>query len=204
MIRTLSASLAAVALLPACVAVSRDDTDRDAFFTGARVRKELEGEPDHEGTHVELGWRQVDGNTDGLDYQIGAGEIGFGMDGQVGEEAWVGLVGGLSWLHTMLDAETEDLDGEYSYGPYIAVQGGWMATTWLEAFARGDAAVYFPDFSTALGFEVGARFHVIAHTIVFMGWRYARYDLLDLDSSTSFDKLELDASGLVLGLELAF
>lgn len=198
------ATVVVAAMLGACTSADVDESDRDALFLDARFRKELEGEPDHEGNHVESGWRQTSGEKGGVDYRISTLAVGLGADSRIGESCWAGVVGSFAWQQSDVDAPAEDLDREDAYGPNVAVQGGWMATRWLEAFARADFGLYFPDFSTALGFEAGARFHVVEHAALFVGWRYTVYDLQDLDSFTSVDHVELDASGLALGLELAF
>ncbi len=202
--RSVWVGLVAVALLPSCGSVNRDEIDRDAFFVDARVRQTIDGEVDHEGTYAELGWNSVHGETNGLDYSIGRASLGFGLDGKLGEKGWIGIVGGFALLIPDFDSTTEAIESENTGGPWIAIQGGWMLTPWLEACARTDLGLYFPDVNTMFGVEAGARFHVADHTAFFVGWRYAAYEINDLDTFLSFDELELDASGLIVGLELSF
>ncbi len=202
--RPLCATVTFAVLGASCATDNRDASDRQAFFVDARVRKDLEGEVDHDGTFLELGWNLAEGDADGVDYSIHTVALGFGLDGRIGEDGWAGVASGIAWQHSDFDAATPVLDGEDGIGPYIAVQGGWVATPWLEAFARGDLALYFPDFSSLFGFEAGARFHVIEHAPIFVGWRYARYYLADLDAFFAVDSIELDTSGLVVGLEYSF
>lgn len=202
--RPAHAALVLIALLASCASADVDGDDRDALFLDARVRKVFEGEPDHDGTYVEAGWREASGDTAGVDYRISTVSVAFGTDSPVGTSGWAGFASGLAWQRSDFDSELQDLDRDDAYGPVVIVQGGWLATTWLEPCARADLGLYFPDFSTALGVEVGARFHVVEHAALFAGWRYTYFHLSDFDDFTSVDDAELDASGLALGLELAF
>jgi hypothetical protein len=194
----------ALAILAAGCSTKNDEIDRDAFFVDARIRQALDGTPgDHDGTFAEIAWTSVEGDTDGLEYEIGNAALGVGVDGQVGEDVWAGVVGGAAWQMTHYDSNP-DLESEDMIGPWIAFQGGWMATSWLEAYARADFSLYFPEFSTTIGFQAGARFHVIDHAALFAGWRTVRYDINDIDDFVEFDTLELDCSGFVAGIELSF
>jgi len=202
--RWVRAGLLSLALLPSCGSVNRDENDHDAFFVDARVRRALDGKADHEGTHVELGWNSAHGDTNGLDYTIGVVTVGFGVDGAAGKDGWVGIVGGLGWQMTDFETTTDDLNADDAIGPWVAFQGGWMIAPWVELFARTDLGMYFEDLNTTFGFETGARFHVADYTAFFVGWRYAAYEFNDFDGFPAFDELELDASGLVVGIDLSF
>lgn len=186
-----------------CGSVQREGDDRTAFSADVRVRKELKGEPDHQGPHLEAGWSLADGDADGIDFAIHDATVGFGYDWNIGTEGWAGFVGGLAWQHLDLDVEGTDFDGEDSFGPYVALQGGWRVTTWLEPFARADAGFYLPDIGSTIGIELGARIHVVEPAAMFVGWRYAHYEINDFDS-LDVDEVDLDVSGLIVGLEFAF
>lgn len=196
-------ALVTVVSLASCASTHRDGTDREAFFADVRVRKEFEGEPDHEDAHFEAGWSLTDGDDDDLDFAIHDMTVGIGSDRRIGEDGWAGFVGGLAWQHLELDVEGTDFDGADSVGPYLALQGGWRVMTWLEPFARADVDLYLPDFGSTLGFEVGARIHVDPAAL-FLGWRYAHYELNDVNEYAGVDEVELDVSGFVAGLEFAF
>jgi hypothetical protein len=202
--RRVPVALLLVALVAACGSVNRDEVDRDAFFVDARVRQSMDGTADHEGTFVELGYNSVDGDTQGLDYAVGTTSFGFGVDGPIDTQGWGGVVGGVGWQTTDFESDTEVLDAEDAIGPWIAIQGGWMATPWLEAYARTEVGLYFKDMNTMFGVQVGARFHVVDNAAFFAGWRYAAYQFNDLDDLSSVDEIELDASGLAVGVELSF
>jgi hypothetical protein len=202
--RWIGSSAAVTALLSARSSVYRDESDRETLFLDARVRKELRGADIHQGAHLEAGWQSALGDTNGLDYSIGTLQVGVGFDARIEEHGWAGVVTGVAWQYTHFDAPVEDLENEDDIGPYVAVQGDWSVMPWLEPFVRGDFAVYFPDFDTRIGIEAGLRYHFIEHTAVFAGWRYTHYAIQDLDPFLDFDQLELDASGLAVGLELAF
>jgi hypothetical protein len=202
--RRVQVALLPIALLPSCGSINRDEVDRDAFFVDARVRQSLDGTADHEGTFVELAYSSVGGDTNGVDYDIGTTSLGFGVDGPLGTEGWAGVVGGVGWQMTEFDSEVDDLDAEDAIGPWIAIQGGWMLNSWLEAYARTDLGLYFKDMNTMYGIEVGARFHVLDYAAFFAGWKYSAYQFNDLDDLSAVDEIELDASGLAVGVELSF
>ncbi|MBL8857269.1 MAG: hypothetical protein JNL28_02020 [Planctomycetes bacterium] len=191
-------------LLAACVSVDLDESDRDAHFYELRVRKQLGGGAVHEGAHLELGARSVAGSTDVLDYSLQTAAFGIGVDGALGERGWAGVTGGLLWQRSSFELPTEDLGSQHAAGPYLALQGGWMATPWLEPFARAEAAFLFREFISVYSLELGLRLHLIDHAALFCGWRRAHYLINDFDEPLGIEQVELDLRGLVFGLELAF
>jgi len=198
------AALTGVCLLSGCVAIDIDETDHNALFVEARVRKQLDGSEEHSGPHVELGWTSVQGETDALEYSIGAASLGAGLEMPVGEQGWVGSAAGIRWQVNDLDPSTVELEADDGVGPYIAFQGGWRATSWLEPYARAEAALYFNEYASTAGCEAGAHVYVIESTALFVGWRFAQYNIDDVDSDLGISKVELDASGLVVGLAFSF
>jgi len=202
--RPFGVALAGACLLSGCVNIDIDETDHSALFLDARVRKGLDGSEDHSGPHVELGWTSAQGETDALEYSIGAAFLGMGLEAPLGDQGWVGPVAGIRWQVNDLDPALVELDADDGVGPYIALEGGWHATSWLEPYARAEVALYLNEYSSTGGFEAGARLHFIEHTALFAGWRFAQYNIDDVDSAVGISKVELDASGLVLGLDLSF
>lgn len=202
--RSLGAASACACLLSSCISVDVDEVDRGAFFYGARVRHEFDGVADHDGGLAELGWSSVESDEDELETSIGTATLGAGIDSRFNETSWGGLAGGVAWQRGHFEATPDDVDGDDDFGPYVAIQGGWNATEWLEVYARTEAALFLEETSSMFSFEAGPRLHLVDHVALFVGWRYTRYDLRDLDGATSIETVELDASGLVLGLELAF
>jgi hypothetical protein len=201
----LRALLLVSALVPmGCASANIDTTDRQAFFFEARARKNLEG-PDTLGhTHLEGAWTRATGSTSQLDYTIHTVNVGFGVEGTLGNEGWSGVAAGASLQRTEFESNSVSIEGDTSIGPYVALEGGWHATPIVEPLARMELAFYLPDFSSILGIEIGARFHVVEHGALFAGWKYTRYNFRDLTSVTSIEEIDLDASGLVLGLSLDF
>jgi hypothetical protein len=202
--RRVQIGLLSIVLLPSCGSINRDEVDRDAFFATLRVRQALDGTAEHEGTYVEAGWDSVNGDTNGLDYSVGTASLGFGIDGPIDTEGWAGIVGGVGWQMTDFESVSEEFDPDDAIGPWIAIQGGWMATSWLEAYARTDLGLYFKDMNTMFGIQIGARFHFVEPAAFFVGWRYTAYQFNDLGDLSGVDEIELDASGLAVGLELSF
>jgi len=202
--RRVQVGLLLIVLLPSCGSINRDEVDRDAFFAGARVRQSMDGTADHDGTFVEAAWDSVNGDTNGLDYSVGQASFGFGIDGPIDTEGWAGVVTGVGWQMPDFESVSEDFDPDDAIGPWVAIQGGWMATSWLEAYARTDVGLYFKDMNTMFSIQIGARFHFVEPAAFFVGWRYAAYQFNDLEDLLSVDEIELDASGLALGLELSF
>lgn len=202
--RSLAVALACVVLLPACITSDADEVDRSANFYGARVRKELDSDVPHRGKFVELSWTALESDEAELDTSLHTVTLGLGVDGALGERGFGGAAAGLAWQASDFDSPTDDLDTEDDYGPYVAIHGGWSANEWLELFARADVALFLDEFSTMFSFEAGPRLHFLDHTALFLGWRYARHDVRDLDGALSLESIEIDASGLVLGLELSF
>ncbi len=47
------------------------------------------------------------------------------------------------------------------------------------------------------------RLHIVDPAAFFVGWRYAHYELNDFDA-VDVDDVDLDVSGFIVGLELAF
>lgn len=189
--------------LAACASVDVDESDRSAFFADLRVRKELDASAAHDGLFLEFGGELAHGDADGLDYSITTVGVGGAFDAPLGEDAWAGAFAGVGWLHTELDSGA-GLDDEDAIGPYAGGQAGWFVAPSVELYARAELGVYLPDFSNVLGVQGGVRVHVVERVSAFLGWRGSRYNLQDLDSFTSVDLLQLDASGPVLGLEVTF
>ena len=197
-------ALTAVCLGTGCKSVDIEESDRDAFFVEGRVRKTLDGSDDHSGPHVELGWSSVHGETDELDYSIGIATLGVGMGMPVGEKTWFGGAAGIAWQTSDLEPAGVELDADDMVGPYFALEGGWQATSWLEPYARADGTVYFDEYAATVGFEAGARLHVIRHAALFLGWRWAEYRIDDVDDIIGISEFELDASGVIVGLDVHF
>ncbi|MCK6447614.1 MAG: hypothetical protein L6Q99_14575 [Planctomycetes bacterium] len=192
-------------LLGACGTISKDETDHDALFVGARVRKPLDDGATHDGLHLEASWRADDGETDELDYTIQTVSFGVGMDREVGEQGWIGGVGGLAWRTAQLDVTPDEYESMSDFGSYAALQGGWRATSWLEPYARAQGALFLRELGHELSIEAGARIHAIEHASLFVGWRYADLRFADFDDAAlGFDTLDLYTSGLVVVLEFWF
>jgi hypothetical protein len=197
-------ALTSVCLGSGCMSVEIDETDRDAIFLEGRVRKTLDGTDDPSGPQVELGWNSVQGETEALDYSIRIATLGAGTGILVGEQGWFGLAAGIAWQMNDLDPSAVELEADDDLGPYFALEGGWRATSWLEPCARADATVYLNEYASTTGFEAGVRLHVIEHTALFLGWRWAQYKIDDVDSLLGISEFELDASGLIVGLDVHF
>ena len=198
------AALAAAASFSACSTADIDETDHGAFFVDARVRKAMGGEANHEGPFVvEAGWSMLDGSTGPLDYRIQTVSFGGGVELPAAEDLWIGLGAGLMGRFNDFDTTTGTLDEEDGYGVYLMVEGGWHATTWLEPYARLYTDGTLNELSTLQQFEAGARFHFIDHAALFVGWRYAAYVIDDIDSAFNVSSVELDASGVIVGLHVA-
>lgn len=194
-----------VTWLGACSTIDLEQTDHDAQFLGVRVRKQLTGEPGRDGSHLEAGYARADGETERLDYEFETLSLGYGVEKGLGERAWLGLFGGLAWHGTDFEAQPDRLESESEFGPYFGVEGGYRATAWLEPYGRVTGAVYFPALGQESSIDAGVRVHAIEHANLFVGWRFTHYELDDFDSGAiGFDSLELDASGLIVVLELVF
>lgn len=191
-------------LLSACVTADLDETDHSARFYDVRVRKELSGEADHTGAHLELGGSTSEGTTNDLDYSIQSAQLGIGLDGVIAERGWAGVAIGVQWQRTGFALPAQDLGEQTNVGPYLAVQGGWRVTPWLEPYARAEAAFLFRDFISQAGIEAGLRFHLIDHAALYLAWRRVHYNVNDFDRLLSIEQIELDLSGWVFGIELAF
>lgn len=189
--------------LAACASVDRDESDRSAFFGDVRVRKALDAKAEHDGSFLEVGGELADGDAGGIDYSITTVEIGAAFDVPVAESGWAGAFGGIGWLHTELDSAS-GFDDEDAIGPYGGGQAGWFLSPAIVLYARAQIGLYLKDFSNVVGVQGGVRVHAFERASLFLGWRGSRYNLQDLDTLTSIDLLQLDASGPVLGLELSF
>jgi len=191
-------------LVTACASSHRDDTDHDARSFDARVRMELDGTDDHQGSHVEAGWRFVDGDVNGLEYRIDTATLGMGLDATIAEHGWFGVVAGLSWQRTRFETAAEGPESDAGLGPYVALEGGWELTPQVEPYARADAAAYLPDASTTLGLEAGVRVRIATSVAAYVGWRHVWFDVNDLDHWIGVDQYELEVDGLVARLEFGF
>lgn len=197
-------ALAGACLLSACASVDIDESDHSAFFVDARVRKELGASGDKPGPHLELGWTSTSGETGPLEYSISTANLGGGMDFLVGGKGWIGFGGGVAWQLNDLTTSPEDIEDHNSIGPYVAFEGGWHATPWLEPYVRLDGMLFFDQWAQTTMYEGGLRFHPVEHAAIFVGWRHADYDFDDIDGNLNISSVELDASGLVVGLALSF
>jgi hypothetical protein len=197
------AALASACAFSACTTADIDETDHGSFFVDARVRKDLDGTLDHAGPFAEAGWTLLDGSTGPLEYTIQTVNLGAGVEFLAAEQLWVGFGGGFMGRFNELDTTAGTLDEENGYGVFIALEAGWHATPWLEPYARLYTDGALNEFSTLEQFEAGARFHFIEHTALFVGWRYAAYTYDDIDSALNISEVELDASGVVVGLSVS-
>ncbi|MBK7876082.1 MAG: hypothetical protein IPJ77_10060 [Planctomycetes bacterium] len=197
-------ALASTLLLAACQSVDLDVSDHGTTFFSARARKELGTGVDAPRTFVELSADSVEGTASVLDYRIRAIELGGGIETDFGERFWGGLSGGLAFHHAELDTTPSDFDDETGFGGYAAVEGGFRAASWLLLYARADSTLYFGRLTTRDRIEVGARIPLAGPAALYAGWRQAQYAFDDSDSGLVFDSIDLEASGLVLGLLLDF
>jgi hypothetical protein len=198
--RTSAPALAALALGAACQGVDLQESDEDALFLDARVRKDF-GDETRLRPHAELDWSSVRGDSGTLDYAIDAAMLGAGVDFALGGQAWLGVAAGLEWQ--LLDFETSagELHDDDDQGLYAALEGRWLPTAWLEPYALLDSA-FFSD-ATRSRIEAGMRLHVIEHAALFAGWRSVEYDIDEVTSGLVFNSIELELSGLVVGLQLS-
>jgi hypothetical protein len=196
-------ALASACVVSACTTADIDETDHGSFFVDARVRKALDGTPGHEGPFAEAAWTMLDGSTGPLEYTISTVNLGAGVELPAAENVWIGFGGGFVGRFNDLDTTTGTLDEENGYGVFVAVEAGWHATPWLEPYARLYTDGTLDEFSTLEQFEAGARFHFVEHAALFVGWRYAAYVIDDIDSALNISEVELDASGVVVGLSVS-
>lgn len=196
-------ALALSALAASCNTVL-DGTDREAFSLAARVRKRIEGPMPEKETFVEGAWIHTKGDTREFDFDFDTVNAGLAFEDAVGDRGRVAVGAGLSVLANRIDSDLGTFDDDFSVGPYLSIEGGWRATDVVEPYGRADVALYLLEFSTALTIELGVRFHLADHVALFGGWRYGHYDLQDIDGVTSVDRVDLDASGVLVGLSLEF
>ena len=197
--------LALALALAACTSVDVGGSDREAFFAAARVTKELDDDGDaRAGPRVELSWRRADGETDELDDSIDVATLGARAAVPVGDRAGPASAPGSPGRRTTSTPETIDLDSDDGVGPYLAVEGGRRATDRLEPYARVEGELYLNEYATTLALEGGVRLHAIEHAAPFVGWRYARYNVDDVDAEIGISDVELDTIGLIVGLVLNF
>lgn len=197
-------ALAVLVVSSACTSTSLDGTDRRAFFFEARGRKEIEGPIEGKQTFVEGAWTRATGDAGDFEYSINTLNGGMAFESELANEGRVAVAVGLSVLTTEFETAASRLDDDFSLGPYVAVEGGWRASPTIEPFARIEAAGYLLELSSIFAVEIGARVHVIDNAALFAGWRYTRYNTRDLDSLLAVDRVDLDASGIVLGLSVSF
>ncbi len=200
----LAAVLVSLLLLGACQSIDLDVSDHDATFFSARVRKALSTAADGPRAFVELAGDSVEGTASTLDYRIRAIELGGGVEAEFGERFWGALSGGIAFHDADLDTTPVDFDDESSLGVYAALEGGFRVTSWLDLYARADSTLYFSRLTTRDRIELGARVPFAEHARLFAGWREAQYAFDDADSGLVFDSIDLEASGLVIGLLLEF
>lgn len=197
-------TLASVVPGTGCVSHTLDVDDRQALFVDARVRKTIRPEAGDHPLHIEGAWIRASGSDRDLDYSIHTLNAGAGVEGELGQQGWSAVAGGLSLQDVDLDSSAIGVNHNAGLGLYAALEGGWHATTVVEPYARIEAALYFVDFGTTLSIEAGARLHVVDHAALFVGWRYTRFNIRDVDHTLSVDEVDLDASGLALGLSFTF
>ncbi|MDZ4775063.1 MAG: hypothetical protein SGI72_18240 [Planctomycetota bacterium] len=183
-----------------CASNTLDAHDRQPFFFDARVRKNFEPSEGDKQLHIEGAWTRAAGSTNELDYSIHTVNVGAGVDAELGEHGWSAVAAGISFQRAELDTDAVDANQNTGVGLYAAVEGGWHATSIVEPYARLEGALYLVEFSTMLSLEAGARFHVVEHAALFAGWRYARFNIRDVDGAFTVDEIDLDTSGIVVGL----
>ncbi len=202
-----SARIPALALLvlgTACRGIDLEESDEDALFLEARVRKDLGETKQGRGPHLELGWSSVHDDADTLDYAIDAATLGAGMDVSLPGQTWIGVVAGLAWQSVDLETSAGELHDQDGWGLYAGVEAGWQATAWLEPYARLDSASLFDELATTARLEAGVRLHVLEHAALLIGWRSVDYEIDDITSGLVFNSVELDSKGLVVGFQLSF
>lgn len=192
--------LAFALLTTACSSVDLDVSDHDATFLSARARKELSHDEAGHRTFAELGFDSVEGTASTLDYRILAMELGLGIEADFGESCWAGISGGIALHDVELDTTPADFDDDSDLGGYVALEGGYRLTSWAELYARADSTLYFGNLTTRDRIELGARFPLGERATVFAGWREARYAFDDVEPGLVFDSIDLELSGLVVGL----
>lgn len=198
-------SIVACALLSsACVSDQLDATDRQAFYFEARARKQLMEADRKPHTYLEGAWTKARGNTTELDYSIDTVNVGYGVGTALGVQGWSGAAAGVSLQRARFDSDLIDTDGDTGIGTYGAIEGGFHASAVIEPLARIEAALYLRELSSMFGIEAGVRFHVVEHGALFAGWRYTRYNFREVRGGASVDEIDLDSSGLALGLSLSF
>lgn len=200
-----SVALAGLLLAGACQSIDVDENDRDALFVEGRVRKELKRDEDGTATFVEAGWTSLRGETSQLDYAIDTLTLGGGLDFPAGEQGHVEVGGGLAWQLNDLEIAPADNDDHNGFGPFLTGEAGWRLAPWLEPYARVIGAFYVDEADTMTSFEAGLRLHASENAALCVGWRYATYEMDDFDGGAlTIDEIELDASGVVVGLLLSF
>lgn len=194
----------AAASLAACTTADIDESDHRAFFADVRVRKTLDGTDDHSGPFAEAGWTSASGSAGEIDYRIETWNLGAGMEWPATEQLRVVVGGGLGWQVNGFDDASGVVHVGNGLGPYVTLEAGWLATPWLEPYVRAGGMLALNQLSYTEQLELGARLHLVQPAVFFIGWRATSYDLDDIDDLLTIDSVELDASGLVVGLEFWF
>ncbi len=192
------------ALLAACTTADIDESDHRGFFADVRVRKTLDGTDDRSGPFAEAGWTSAQGSAGQLDYRVDTWNLGAGVELSANEQLRFAIGGGLAWQVNDFDTTTGPVHVGNGLGPYVSLEASWLPAPWLEPYARAGGMLALNQLSYTEQFEVGARLHLLEPCVFFVGWRAASYDLEDIDDLLTLDSVELDASGLVVGLEFWF
>ncbi|MFN0242245.1 MAG: hypothetical protein ACKVWV_05075 [Planctomycetota bacterium] len=198
------AALTVLLLVCACSSLDVDESDAGELFVEGRIRKELNRAENGTSTHLELAWISVQGEEGPLEYAIDTLTFGAHVDLPFGTQGRFGIGGGLAWQANDIDIAPIDVEDENGLGPYIDVDCGWLPVHWLEPYARANVAALLNEVSTLAAFELGARVHAVEHATFYAAWRHAWYEMDDVDSDVGVSTIELDVSGLVVGVLLSF